>query len=257
MLSCGDYVLLLPEDAQGLDAPTYGKITALSGSSVTVTGHPDANLHWSISRKIAAERATSARDARDSQPGVWLRRPVAAHLSLGWVHGQVIGLTSTGVRLRHSDAESECELKSLVQTDPIITLLLWDVVLPLRYRASKVRQVHSRILDSLLGDAERRQPKPSRSISTILANVIPDEACARRSPILGRSCERRGDDILATTRGRRFLCDGKQCAANSADSTGQYWYIVLLSTTNCPAYGRSACSRIGGSVGGGISGLLL
>lgn len=86
---------------------------------------------------------------------------------------------SSGLHLTVSDCDTAMKNPNVSSrawfTDPIIALLLWDVVLPHRYRASKVRQVHSRILDSLLGDAERRQPKPSRSISTILANVIPNE----------------------------------------------------------------------------------
>ncbi|KAG3006903.1 hypothetical protein PC120_g17103 [Phytophthora cactorum] len=147
MVSSGDYVLLFPEDAPGLEQPVYERVTSLTAATVKITGAPN----------------------HDEQ------LPVAAHLLRGWVQDQVVDVTPTGVQVRHGDEISDCTTKHLIKTDPIISLLLWDAVTPHGHGASKIRQTHVQLLDEFLGHIANLQLKPSRDMAVILAGIVPDE----------------------------------------------------------------------------------
>ncbi|KAG3250216.1 hypothetical protein PI124_g5144 [Phytophthora idaei] len=148
MVSSGDYVLLFPEDAPGFEQPVYERASSLAAATAKITGVPTTTNSWS---------------------------PVAAHLPRGWVHGQVVDVTPTGVQVRHGDEISDCATKHLIKTDPIISLFLWDAVTPHGHGASKIRQAHVQLLDKFLGHIANRQLKPSRDMAVILAGIVPDE----------------------------------------------------------------------------------
>ncbi|KAF1787229.1 hypothetical protein GQ600_1948 [Phytophthora cactorum] len=154
MVSSGDYVLLFPEDAPGLEQPVYERVTSLTAATVKITGAPnhDEQLTWSMALPAGSRS-----------------------LAAGWVQDQVVDVTPTGVQVRHGDEISDCTTKHLIKTDPIISLLLWDAVTPHGHGASKIRQTHVQLLDEFLGHIANLQLKPSRDMAVILAGIVPDE----------------------------------------------------------------------------------